>query len=367
MKLICTLGVAFVGVAAFGQLDPNKELVFTDTEAIGLLPPIVVAPNGAEKAVWSPDGKYLISFATEVKFTPEMMAEAIAKGPGASPPVAPEKVVRLVNVAKQTSTVVSRIPLDKGDVFDAVWLPGSKSVVLCTSFVVKNDQGRRIDMKEAFTLLMAATGKVVNFFEPGANEDAAVESDPTAGAILVVHGRPEQGRIESTVSRYLPISSDGRIGNGISVPGRQGFGDLIWPKGSRSPILMTVEMEPGKKARMVAFELNFSAGQLVRKPDFKPEATKEPVEPFVLQAGGTQSQVIEQPVLLKAAWLVAQLKGPHQSALVAAEVDQMSLSPAKDAVYYTTKGVGMIRPLVKIPKELALKALEAAERAKIMS
>lgn len=367
MKLICTLGIAFVGVAAFSQMDPTKEMVFTDTEAIGLLPPIVIAPNGAEKAVWSPDGKYLISFATEVKFTPEMMAAAIAKGPGAPPPMMPEKVVRLVNVAKQTSTVVSRLPLDKGDISDAVWLPGSKAVVLCSSFMVKNDQGRPIDMKQSFTLLMAATGKVLNFFEPGANEEATIDSEPSAGAILVVRGHPELGRIDSVVSRFLPISSDGRIGNGISIQGRQGFGDVIWPRGSRSPILMGAEVEPGKKPRIIAFEMNFANGQLVRKPEFKLESPKEPVEPFALAAGGTQSQVIEQPVLLKAAWLVALQKGPHQSALVAAEVDQMSLSPAKDAVYYTTKGVGMIRPLVKIPKELALKALEAAERARILS
>jgi hypothetical protein len=145
------------------------------------------------------------------------------------------------------------------------------------------------------------------------------------------------------------------------------FGQIVWVGGHRPMMLRVVASQPNEKPTPAWFDLDFANGQLRPSTDPKYKPVSEPDNPITLKIGGSLAAIEDKTVTTRAAWLVAKEKGPHQSGLIAAEVDQAVLSPGLNAVYYSTKGVGMVRLLMKLPKEAALKALEAAERAKVIS
>jgi prepilin-type processing-associated H-X9-DG protein len=366
MKLASALIVVAATSIASGQSNPLSDLVFTDTKAIGILPPAVVATGDNIQASWSPDGRYLLIASVDSKITPTVIQQFVTKGGTGVAPNQPEFVLTLFNVEKQTSTQVWRNRMDAGRIGGIQWLEGRDQWIVTFGVPVKNDLGPP-QLREVIQILNPATGRFTQFYQAEVDEYVSVETAlGTANAILVSRrSAPGSDGIASTT--LTSIGRDGKLGASITLPAGLIFGGVVWDASTHRPVLRAWQRSGVAKPTQAWFALDFSTSTM--NPTKSP-SIREPVvaaEEFTLQDGPTTSRSMETTANLKGAWIVANLKGPHQNGLVAAEVDQMSLSPARNAVFYTTKGVGLIRQLATIPKELALKALEAAERTKILN
>lgn len=341
--------------------------MFTESKAIALLPPQVVGPGITQSATWSPDGKYLLIHAVETKSMGELITHHILN-PKAQPPTVPDQTISIYDVAKQTSRTVWKGKIDGTDIRDANWLPGNGAVLLNVSLVVKNGDPNVPQQIDALWRIPVSGGQITTLYQAQDQEHLAVASDAQAkGSILIIRHFDRQEGTTNVTAKYIWINANGTLGGTISAKGSSAFGEVgFFFKGTR-PMLIAREQIPDRQLKATWHDMDFVSGALkaTTAPNLRDEIEPEP--DFRLQRGGTQTMAIDKAITLEAAWLVAKEKSPQQSALVAAEVDTMSLSPAKNAVFYTTKGVGMVRQLLSMPKELAMKALAEAEKAKIMS
>lgn len=374
MRFATTLVLILATSLGMAQMDPSKELFFTETKAIALLPPQVVGTGVSDRAYWSPNGKYLLVHSMEVKSMGEAMLHQITN-PGQELKVVPDAIISVYDLAKQTSRVVWKGKLDTGMMEEARWLPNSANVVLTMRTMNKDANGKLTgEDRQVLWNLSATSGQISTLFQPEESEFVDVVTDPLAkGGVLVLRKFPKQGEKESISARYIWLSANGTIGSSISIKGPFAYGQVgFYQKGTRSMVIARERAgENGLKAIWLDMDFNNGALKEVAPIDIRSDIEPEP--DFRLIKGGTMSASESRAgadtkvVKLEGAWLIAKEKGPHQSALVAAEVDEMSLSPAMNAVFYTTKGVPMVRGLVSMPKELALKALQAAEKAKAIS
>jgi hypothetical protein len=359
--------VGLVAISA-GQGNPANELIFTSTEAIGLLPPMIACNGAPTQAKWSPDGKMLLICAMEMKITPAVMMDFVLKGgPSGAPPVMPTQSLQMFNVDRQASNVILRRPMQEGAVSDFEWLSGGRSALVVVETPVAAE-GKPPASKATVYSLNAASGRLTPLVQGQEDDFVTIDvEDGAKGAVIVTRKYGENVNADTVQTRLSLVTPDGRLGNSIQGTGRTMFGQIVWVNGTRPMMVRVVRPQPNEKAVVQWVDLDFAGAQLrpasdpIRNPDV------DPAYAFSIKLGGSISSTDGKNVTSQAAWLVAKEKGPQQSALIAADVDHALLSPGLNAVYYSTKGVGMVRLLMKMPKEAALKALEAAAKAKVMS
>lgn len=374
MRFATTLVLTLVGALGMAQMDPSKELFFTETKAIALLPPQAVGTGIADRAYWSPNGKYLLIHSIEVKAMGEMILDQIAN-PRGEPKSMPVSLISIYDFTKQSSKVVWKGKADSGMMEEASWLPNSTSVILTMRTFVKDANGKATGLdRQILWNLSAASGQISTLFQPEEDEYADFVTNPKAkGSVLVLRKFPKEGKSSDVTARYIWVNASGTMGSSISAKGTFAYGQVgFYQKGTR-PMVIARERAGEQGIKAIWLDMDFANGTLkeVAPLDIKGDVESEPE--FRLIKGGTMSASESRAgaetkvVNSESAWLIAKAKSQHQSALVAAEVDQMALSPTNNAVFYTTKGVPMVRGLVSMPKELAMKALEAAEKARLIS
>lgn len=367
VSVSCLLaGLVSIG---FGQGNPANELIFTDKEAVGLLPPIVVSNGMPSGYQWSPDGKMLVVSTLETKLTPATVSDYIAKGATGELPVLPTQSLVLFNVDKQITINVWRRPLTEGRVNQVAWLPGGKyALVVIDAATTPVVVGQAINSISTVYVLNGASGKLTVLAQGQEDEHLTLDVEENAkGAMILSRKFPKDHGVDGIQTRYILVSGDGRLGNSIQGSGRSMIGHVIWVNGTR-PMMMRIERgQPTERPKQTWYDMDFSSGQLRPAAAPAPQPVPEVQTPFTLKMGGSIAATEGKNVVNKAAWLVAREKSPQQSALVAAEVDNAILSPGLNAVFYSTKGVGMVRLLMKMPKDVALKALEAAQKAQAMN
>lgn len=374
MRFATTLVLTLAGALSMAQMDPSKELFFTETKAIALLPPHVVGTGIADRAYWSPNGKYLLVHSIEVKAMGDMILDLVTN-PRAEPKVIPDAVISVYDTTKQASKIVWKGKADAGMMEDASWLPNSANVILTMRTMAKDANGKQTgEDRQVLWNLSATSGQISTMFQPEEGEYVDFVTDPKAkGGVLVLRKFPKQGSTEGISARYVWLSPSGVMGSSISTKGNFAYGQVgFYQRGTR-PMVIARERAGEQGLKAIWLDMDFANGTLKEVAPIDIRGDVEPEPEFRLIKGGTMSASESRAgadtkvVNLEGAWLIAKAKSQHQSALVAAEVDQMALSPANNAVFYTTKGVPMVRGLVSMPKELAMKALEAAEKAKVIS
>lgn len=367
MKRLSVFGL-LVGLVASGisQSNSTNELIFTDKDAVGLMPPIVVSNGMVSTTEWSPDGKMLLISSLEMKLTPAIMADYVAKGAVGTPPVPPMQHLQLFNVDRQTTVTVFKRPMQEGTLSDIEWLPGGRAALVLVEVPRPPVEGKPADTFTVIYTLNAASGKLTPLIQAQEQEFISIDVEDK-GAMIVTRKYPENTTPDTIQSRFTLVTSDGRLGNSIQTVGRTGIGQIAWISGNRPMMYRAVREQPNEKAKLAWFDMDFASGQLKPAADPNYKVTADVPVAFSVLIGGSLSATEGKSVTNRAAWLVARERGPHQSALVAADVDDARLSPGLNAVFYSTKGVGMVRLLMKLPKEVALKSLAEAEKMKVMN
>ncbi len=357
--------VAIVGVVGlffavgFAQFNPKTELIMTDREAVALLAPIPVSKGETRNVAWSHDGKFLFIETLDHKIDQRAFTDQLLQGRLDPSMASGERTLSIYSLAKQAPVFTWRFKADKGDVGQVAWLPGNRFAVFTVSEVVQDANGNAVRSESVYTA-SAANGQTSLVLRLTGGEGVLIYTDPLAkGAVLAIVGGP---RFEPWRAHWL--GSDGKLLPAIRLPGN--FHPMAeWDSTGAGPYFMERVVDPEtKKVRLDAHRVDFGTGAIgpVVTPQFGQEREVDPG--FSILYGASVSALKDAQVPARSLWLESRARTDRQCALVAADVDGYEVSPASDAVFYTTKRVSFIRPLAKMPKDAALKALEAAEKAK---
>ena len=362
-----------VASALQGPFDPKSEMIIVGEKAIALLPP-VVAGKGDPKAVgWSSDGKWLLIIAEDVKVDSKALAEFIAKGATGAPPITAESVLTMFDAEKNATKEIARYKSDGSSVMQVEWLPGNRNAALIINEPFLKEDGRR---GFALSLYVASTStaKVTRLARFAESQYATIFTDKSVKhAVLTV--QDTDALRAAIVSGEKPpqmhwtathLGPDGKLGAEIRIEGR--LAQPFWTGSGAGPYFSQLAYDSATKKRSAeSFLLNFASRSVERVTEIPTSESVEIKLGFETEFGQSSNVADTTQVSRRSLWLKADEKSEHQRALIAADADSATLSPIGNGVYYETKGVAMVRPLMSMPKDLALNALEAAERTKAMS
>jgi prepilin-type processing-associated H-X9-DG protein len=142
-----------------------------------------------------------------------------------------------------------------------------------------------------------------------------------------------------------------------------------WSADATEPYVGTVARSTAPAGRkMVWHSLDFSAGVLrvVSQPTLYHDV--EPKE-GPLHSSQTDAKLNLSAVSrdVRSLWLSAAEHSDYQHCLICADASSAQLSPAGDAVFYVSQGIGYVRSFVRMSKDQFEKALAAATRSEMMS
>ena len=365
MKGFIVCCAAFFATLAVAQFDPLNDIVFTETKAIALMPPLVIGKGSPKSATWSPDGELLFVEAEDVKVSPTDLANMVLGGTPARP-VQSEIVLSFFNLDKQLQTIVWRFPSKGTRVENVEWMPGNRAILF--SMLEPVIHGKETDWVHNVYRASATTGRAARILQLPNVHGVHIFSHPKAkGAVVmsmavVGQSAPQSGERPQFDWVAYWVGADGNQGPSIGMRGVKG--GVFWGANGDGPYTLEVSRDPGSGKQKVDYHvLNFAAG--TTSPVATPALEEHPAEStfeFELRDGQSMSVIGTAQARRKSLWLLSTAKTERQFALVAAETDQYSLSPTGQGVFYSSKGIGMVRPLASMPKDAAIKALEAAER-----
>jgi hypothetical protein len=379
------LVAGFTGIVLFGTVvasavqapfDPKSEMIFAGNQAVVLMPPVVVGKGIQNTVSWSYDGEWLFMESVETKITPEALSEFITKGAIGKPPMTAESVISFFDAGKQTTSVVWRGKVDGSRISQVAWLPGGKAVLFVRDEVLLGDQGQPVTVQSIYAG-QPGNKSVQRLMRLNESEFAFISSHRFAkgGVIGVQDSSSLTKSIEAGVPLPAPthwiatwVTDKAQLGSSFKVEGR--LPSLFWGAPSAiGPFFQRRIVDPNtKRPSIETVQLNFQSG--TAQPVGQFSIAKLDVDEqlaFKADFGSTASAIETTQTGKRSLWLISNLKSEHQYALVATDATRRELSPAGNAIYYETAGVGLVRPLASIPKDLALKALEAAERTKAMN
>ena len=381
---ISELGAGFTGIALFGTVvasavqapfDPKSEMIFSGNQAVVLMPPVVAGKGIPNTVSWSYDGEWLFMESVETKITPEALTEFITNGAIGKPPMTAESVISFFDAGKQTTSVVWRGKVNGSRISQVAWLPGGKAVLFVRDEVLLGDQGQTVTVQSIYAG-HPGNKSVQRLMRLNESEFAFISSHRFAkgGVIGVQDSSSLTKSIEAGAPLPAPthwvatwVTDKAQLGSSFKVEGR--LPSLFWGAPSAiGPFFQRRIVDPNtKRPSMENVQLDFqtSTARPVRQVSIANPDIDDLL--FKVDFGSTASAIDTSQAGRRSLWLISLLKSEQQHALVAADATRRELSPAGNAIYYETAGVGLVRPLASIPKDLALKALEAAERTKAIS
>ncbi|MEJ5298066.1 MAG: hypothetical protein WHZ52_08535 [Armatimonadota bacterium] len=118
--LLCL--TASVGLAQSSSAEDS--FILTETEAIGLLPPVLAAPPQVTLLKFSPDGRFLLTVCWQQRFTRETLRQ-ILEDNAPAPERQEQTLIQIWDREKAVSRTVWSDPVRPVQVEECEWLPGS--------------------------------------------------------------------------------------------------------------------------------------------------------------------------------------------------------------------------------------------------
>ncbi len=362
-------------LAAGAQIgDPSKDFVLVGDKAYGFFLPVqVVSEAVVTKAAWSPSGGYVILERRDDKLTSSIVRTFLSGGtPPTAPPV-PELSLAIWNKRTGRTTPIWKEIGRDTRIQELTWLSGTEIALVLLVRTEQAEGGGNMGIRYLLLEVDAASARAkvlmqaptpsgsyfhcmphpklplaaIAISEDVGLPEVVVQGEPPPGPrIALVTYRPSQG-----LGRRMLLPAHERVYGWH--PGGDGFVLSVWPSqpdadGRRRPSWVLVDLDSGR-----------------RSPCDPPwDAEAPPTKPGGLRIV-PEFESVRSGSLTLVYLLGTDEKQPR--ALVTAEAEYASLSPAKDGVLYVTRGVALFRPLLELPKDAFEKALLAAKRAEALS
>lgn len=332
-------------VGAGGQ-DIAKDAVFSEKEAFLMLPPTAISQGETVKLSWSDSGRYLLVLRRDEGITPALLKTFFTQAQPVPP--APAFSVGLWDARNSKFTEMWRQSSENG-IVDFAWFAGTQSALIWLfSPRTQTLSLQRLDaqagtMRPITEGFLAEAPPVVSLLRP----------------VAAIHGmKVTEGRrgYEATLQF---VDASGALSKALSRKGGEG---AMWTStglyayhGRLPQETKWTGIDP---ATMSEEELD-----LVPKPEFKPPA-QNPVE---LASASQAISARDTSARLSPIWLRSIVRSKKQFALVCADAQAVELAPDLESIAYVSQGVTMVRPIVRVPRAMVEAAMEAAEKARLIS
>jgi hypothetical protein len=332
-----------VGLAVVAKAAPSSELdrfLFTDREALLLLPPDVIASWDVQHAEWSPDGRFVLASRTVARMPPQPM-------------MAPEFRHSLIlwNAEERASTELWKsAPRSEGQP-QFGWLPAGGAAFAVVRQTPAAAAGQPpLPSREWLVRIDARRLTLRTLFE--VRPETRLLTSPLDPLAVLTSGFERMLRV---------LRADGTVARQIPFPAGVTLHSPYWtPDGSRLVFTAIIEeTKPGVNPESLqAFDPR--TGELA--PYTAPAAGT--VRPAPGASGAelrlTRSEgVVQQGSIrrvISPLWLEAAAKAGEARTLVSADAEWGKLSPRGDAVMYRSNGAVWVAFLMRLPKDTFLQA-----------
>jgi len=359
MRRLLLVPLALLASAAPAQdLRPGKDMLLTPKDAVLMLPPEVLCGPVVERMEWSPDGVHLLL----VRQVMPNMREVIAQmAKGAQPSPASMKVEKELLVwasgSRKLQTVL-RLNASTDRLESADWIPGSSQIVTSVVTTAPDQAATRT------IATISAQGQAKAIFQAAEGEYLRATVHPTKPIFSVCYLPrivPASSNASLNIYRY-----DGQRQSSHSLPPT--MWNTYWEPSRDAPALFAYNLTPGVRGTKPEWlRLNATSGKYERAEPITMRAPQPAVAELVVRQENAPINVQKASFSAPSVLLAAPASKEDGVALVSSDASQGVLSPMSSAIAYVHQGSALVRPLVRVPKELYLAAKQAAEKTLAIS
>ncbi|HEY3780160.1 MAG TPA: hypothetical protein VGL56_03680 [Fimbriimonadaceae bacterium] len=314
-------------------LNPTRDLVQVKETAYGLLPPNLVTEGDVLQMQWSSDGSTLafvkrsatpaLNQNLEIENLEAAQREVVCEWSYADPRV------------KELFTVDGR----KTSIAQMEWLHDSDVLLVTTTFHPENGSPMntvyRIRPLSDPQQLFTNAGPI--YLEPSEKQDLAlIERELEPGA-------PSAYLAEEDGTKLVPVEPH-------DPHQFYGFDKSGWPctiEALRDPVT-------NKRLKTVSQRIDLQSGAFKVSAQAEYEGPAEPDKEFSVSDGGTTAiGNAGKSVRGRSQWIDGSLKSPFPAALISVDTESAALSPARNAVSYSSQGCLFVRKIIKLDAAMA--------------
>ncbi|MGV3617114.1 MAG: hypothetical protein ACO1SV_17440 [Fimbriimonas sp.] len=343
--------------------DPTRDVLLTEKDAVFLLDPEAVAGSGATRLIWSPDGTYLLILRQQFA-GPHPFALMAQGKPMPQAPMGEQQF--LIHAAKSKRTVPAlRLPLN-AHIRDVEWLPGSsKALVLGDVRTPAQPGGEATDPVQTL-FWMSSSGETRKLAEAADGEYLEIFVAPNRpNAVLSrmqIKTRPNGPTERLQTLQFL--DSEGKPQGKIEMS--DPTNTVVWAPDGR--IYASVGKVVDRRVTWNWFRLNPAQGTREKVDNFTPPATsKADAGEFEVHSGPMPMAGPVKDMAPMQGVLMSVRSMPKSFVFVSTDAEAGTLAPDEKSVAYIHRGVPMVRPFARLPKQMYLDMKAAADRAVVMS
>lgn len=358
------IGVILAGtfallVTGLGSQAQNSNVTMTpryvwlEREAIVIQSPQVVADAYVTSAAWSPDGRHIVAYRTDMS---GVHAERI---PQDTPPLIEMSVVLWNSTLKHALTLWKHTGLPQ-NIKQIAWLPTSQVGVIRTQWmeisVQPDADGAQKTTVTSHAALLFIDSSREQVHEVTVPTDAQFEVSPTKPQILLESGK--EGIVHI-------MDKSGGMGPAIAIPKKE-YAVSWLPDGTALYQSWSEKAAGAVKgtAKYARIDLDSGAVTMLDKAP-EPIAAEKPLPP---QGYAGPLHVKQTVQMLKEGgaiqrthplWLESDIKSEQKQALLCADGTNGLISPRGDAALYLSQGIAWVTPLNHTSREAFTQALRA--------
>lgn len=342
----------------------SRDALLTDKDAVFLLDPEVIAGPGVSRLKWSPDGTYLLVQRDRLIGPHPFLL--MAQGKTLQGPLAGESQFLFYSAPSQKTVPGLKLPI--GTHIDRIeWIPGSSKALAIAQVPVTNENGDPIDTKQTL-YWMSANGAVRPLAEAAEGEYFDIFVNPHRPLVALARTEFRAGNPPTREQSLHFFDGEGKLVGKVAMP--EPTDSLTYLPDGR--IFASVGKVVNRKVVWEWFRLSPSQGTREKVDNFTPpKPSSPPLSDLVVESGTMPSSRPELPgveavFMTNRSQVDAKSKSPDV-VFVSSDAKLGSLSPNGNSVAYVHKGVAMVRPLARLPKQMYLDMKASAERGVAIS
>ncbi|MBS1724079.1 MAG: hypothetical protein JSS66_14130 [Armatimonadetes bacterium] len=362
------LALLGVLVGSAGSCQSAERMLLSGEDAFLVMPPKTVSNDMVMNWSLSPDGRFVLFEALDVKGKFSDLIHQMGKGDSQK---GPGTLIKLYDSVKDEVTVVGK-PGEEWNFSQTAWTVAPLALFATVTETVKTTATSSMVRRLVRIDLATKKSQVLSTCDRESLMSSTVAAAPKSALVVDVRSRLIDFNDASRKAEYT-IVVYGADGREVSKSEFQSTDVLLFEnqwESSGLRLLGSSRRREGKGMTASFALLEVPSGKIMTSTaepaPYKP-ASPAPA-PFIVQQLPAVISAESTKVGLTALWLVGTKPEPHNRALVAPDMDGQSVvTPDFGTIYYMDKSRLYNCEIVKVDKEMVLNAIDAAARTAALS
>jgi hypothetical protein len=346
---------------------PADSIVLTEKDGYVVMPPEVICQPHVVHTLWSPDGAYLLVFRVDAAMSAQSLRQAIINGL----PPKPMGSLVLWNARSKRSAEVWRGESPDFEDLRANWFKTGGIALVQLKQRYRPEGGGQDLYRHTLLRVNASSSRAETLFQSSeqTHEEVDLSFSPAGDVAVFATGieADDQQPVDYSVQF---VRAAGPISKPILLGPPFPMGLLCFWTENGKACIQAYSMNREERKMTVSYRLIDPATGELTSVEKQPVWAKHvpPLQPVIdLSSSQHTLASLDRTKKLEALWLHSRVVSKYRAAFIAADVERPELAPDLQNVVYTTAGVAIVRPLVKLSRAELEVALAAAERATLMS